>query len=466
MPEMDPAHEESHTSPGDTDTSYGLDKTDTQEIIATLDAIDLARFRSLVADLHSADMADLIYVLNYDQRRTLVDFIRERFDPALLVDLDDGVREEIITLLGVVQSAEAISKLELSDALQVIEDLDEEMQQSILQALPEDYRERLKEGLSHPEDSAGRITNQNIVSVPEFWTVGQTIDYLRTAQNLPDDFFQIYVVDPKYCPVGGVSVSRVVRSTRDIVIRDIMNTDLKLINPDMDQEEVAFVFRQYGLTSAPVINEDGRLVGVISMGDIVEVIDEEAEEDIMHLGGVSEINLHANLLETAKSRFPWLMVNLLTALLASSVIAFFQGEIQKFVALAVLMPIVASMGGNAGIQSLTVAVRALATKDLTTTNAFRVIIKETLSGGVNGVLLAIVTGGIAYLRYEDMVLGLVIGGAIIMTLLLAGFAGIAIPLILVRFGADPAIASGIFLTAVTDVVAFATFLGFAAIFLI
>jgi magnesium transporter len=467
VPEALPLHDNPPPPPSPEDPSYGApSKALTSSIVEALEASDDAKVRTLISGIHAADISDLIDFLNHENRKRFITAIQDQFDPEILIHLEDDVRPEIVQILGHAHTADALAKLLPGDAIQVIEDFEEDEQQAILSLIPEEQRQPLQEALAHPEDSAGRLVTKNVVSVPEFWNVGQVIDFLRKEKDLPDDFFQIFVVDPKYRPVGAVSVSKIIRNQRAMPIQSVMTTDLKLIFPDMDQEDVAYIFRQYGLSSAPVVNAEGRLVGTISMSDIVEVITEEAEEDIMRLGGVSEADVHADMLQTAKHRFPWLVVNLLTAVLASIVIANFEGAIEKVVALAVLMPIVASMGGNAGTQTVTVAVRALAMKEITAVNVLRIIRKETFVGALNGLALGIVTGTLCLLWYHDPVLSTVLAFATFLTLVFAGFSGVGIPLLLVRLGVDPAIASGVFLTTVTDVVGFAGFLGLATWILI
>lgn len=446
--------------------SYGLSDALVRDILDALEAGDELRVKALVLPLHAADIADFFDVISHEQRELLVGFIRDELDPEIFLDLVPELKEELITLLGSSDSAQAITQLDTEDAVQVIEDLDEDGQQELLSELPDAQRVDLEQGLSYPEDSAGRLLQKQVVAVPQFWTVGQTIDFLRSEEDFPEDFFEIYVVDPKYRPVGAVSVSRVMRSTREVIINDLMHENLRTVQAEDDQEKVAFLFRQYGLVSAPVVSDTGRLIGSISMDDVVAVIDEEAEEDIMRLGGVIETDLHSDAGPTAIRRFPWLVVNLVTAIIASIVIGMFADTIEELVALAVLMPIVASMGGNAGTQTLTVAVRGIAAKELTMTNAFRVVMKETWAGGFNGILFALIAGVVVWWWYDDAMLSLVFGLSVVATLLLAGLAGALIPLVLSRMNVDPAIASSIFLTTVTDVVAFSAFLGLAAVILL
>jgi len=447
-------------------TSYGLNDELSKELLSAIAANDSELVKSLLEPLHAADIADFIDAISYEKRRNLISLIRDGFNPEILVDLDYTVREEILDLLGAKQSASAIKSLDKDDAVDIIENLEDEDRKEILEAMPEKHREMLEEGLAYPEDSAGRLIEENIVSIPEFWTVGQTIDYLRASKNLPEDFYQVFVVDPKLIPVGGVMLSKILRTTRATPMKDIMYTDLKVIRADMDQEEVAFIFQQYGLVSAPVVNAEGRMVGVIELDDIVDVIEEEAQEDIFHLGGVRETDVHTNSIPTLFGRFPWLFLNLGTAFLDSLVISFFDNAIAKVATLAVLMPVAASMGGNAGTQSLTVIVRALATKEITSTNAFRVVCKEALVGFLNGLLFALITGMAVYAWYHDLHLSLIFCASMIFTLLMAGVSGALIPMFLQKIGVDPAISTVIILTTITDVTAFASFLGLATIFLL
>jgi magnesium transporter len=377
------------------------------------------------------------------------------------------VREDVLEAMEPAEVAAAITELDTDDAVDVIEDLPVEDQRQILAKLSPSDRALLEEALTFPEDSAGRLMQREIVTVPENWTVGDTIDYMRSrATALPRDFYDVFAVDADLKPVGVLPLSRLMRNQRDIKVADIMAVDLHPVPLAMDQEEVALMFRQYGLVSAAVVDRDGRLAGVITADDVVHVVDKEAEEDLMRLGGVKEDDFYEAVLATTRARFPWLLVNLLTVIVASIVIGFFEQTIQKVVALAILMPIVASMGGNAGTQTLTVAVRALAMKELTSTNAKRVVSKEVIVGAINGLLFAGVMGPIAWLWFGEVAIGAVIAAAMIINLVAAGFVGIATPIVLERLGIDPAVASTVLLTAITDVVGFLAFLGLAALVLL
>ena len=424
------------------------------------------RLYRLVRPLHPADFADLIERHSGEDRRLLVTIVGRYFDPDILRELDETVRESVIEYLDDEVLAHSVVALASDDAVDVIGELDREDRQLVLEAFPHSERLQLEQGLAYDDDSAGRLMQREHVSVPLEWTVGQTIDFLRTGGDLPEDFYDLFVVDDDGRPLGRLALSHLLRSKRPVLVADIMDPALHMIPVDTDQEEIALLFRQYGLVSAPVVHPDGRLAGMITVDDVVEVIDEEAEEDLMRLGGVVEDDLHGGLLDTSRSRFSWLAVNLCTAILASIVIGLFESSIEKMVALAVLMPIVASMGGNAGTQSLTVAVRALAMRELTATNATKFILKETTVGSLNGLAFAVIAGAVSWFWFGDGRIALILGAAMIVNLVVAGVMGALIPIGLDRFRLDPAIASTVFLTTVTDVVGFMSFLGLAAFFLL
>ncbi len=449
-----------------------LNSTLVEAVEEALDREDGAEVRRLVEPLHDADVADLIQQLGTEERRQFVTTIRMDQHPEILSEMDEEVREDIIEQLGPARTAAAIAGLETDDAIDVIAELDDDERRQVLDAIPPAERALIEEGLAYPEDSAGRLMQREVVAVPTYWTVGETIDFLRrTADDdpdrLPEDFFDIFVVDPGHRPVGALSLSRLLRNRRPVPVTEIMHPELKVISTGTDQEEVAFLFRQRDLASAPVVDDGGRLVGVITIDDVVDVIDEEAEDDIMRLGGVQQDDLYTDAINTVRSRFAWLVVNLGTAILASLVIGLFDATIEQMVALAVLMPIVASMGGNAGTQSLTVAVRALATKELTAANAGagdrqgaagRRRQRRAVRHPHRRRRLAVVRRR----RASAVVLGL----AMIINLVVAALAGPVIPLALERVGVDPAVASGVFLTTVTDVVGFFAFLGLAALLIL
>ncbi|HRK95423.1 MAG TPA: magnesium transporter [Rhodospirillales bacterium] len=446
---------------------FELDRAVVDAVGEAIERDDHDQVRALLEPVHDADVADLLQNLSSDDRRTVVTALRSDFPPDVLAELDERVRDEVIEELGIAETVNAVRELETDDAVHIISELEEDQQELVLKAIPLQDRTLIEEALAFPDYSAGRLMRRELVAVPVFWTVGDTIDHLRaTAETnpdaLPDEFFDIFVVDPGHRPVGSVSLSRMLRARRAQPMTEIMTTEMKVIEATTDQEDVAFLFRQRDLTSAPVVDTGGRLVGVITIDDVVDVIDEEHEDDIMRLGGVREDDLYSASVETAQSRFSWLLLNLGTAILASAVIGLFDATIEHMVALAVLMPIVASMGGNAGTQTLTVAVRALATKELTEANARRVIGKEVLVGAMNGLLFAVITGLIAWLWFGSSGLGVVIGLAMIVNLVVAGLFGAVIPLALDRMKIDPAVASAVFLTTVTDVVGFFAFLGLGA----
>lgn len=455
-------------APGDeADDSFSLSDQRIADIRAALYEDDIETIKALLHDLSEADMADLFHKIDREDRREFFEKYSDIVAPEVYAYIDSDLRSDILSDMPPGHVAKIVSELDSDDALDLILDLDPVQQKEILKKLSAKDRIALEEGLNYPEESAGRLMQREYVAIPQFWTVGKTIDYLRAAaEDLPEEFYDLIVIDPYYHVVGEIPLNKLVRAKRSEKINDLTLEDVHTIPATMDQEEVAHLFRREDLGSAPVVDEDGRLIGVITIDDVIDVIDEEAEEDILKLAGVDESDIYSNLLPSTASRFKWLFVNLLTAILASYVISFFEGTIKDIVALAVLMPIVASMGGNAGTQTMTVAVRALATRELSRSNMFRLIGKETLMGTLNGIGFALIMGVIAYLWFDNQMLGVVIGVAMIVNLLCAGVFGACIPLILQKVGADPAVSSSIFLTTVTDVVGFLGFLGLASIFLI
>ena len=423
--------------------------------------------RALVANLHAADLADLIEALAPDRRDSLVDAIGRDLDPAVLAEFEEQVRDDVIEHLAPEDLAAHAAELDTDDAAHVLEDLEAVERRRVLEAMPVADRELVEAALAYPEDSAGRIMQRDYVAVPAYWTIGDVIDWLREGDNVPDEFYEIFVVDPRHVPIGTVPLNRAMRAKRPVQVSEIMNAELRTIPVEMDQEEVAFVFDQYDLMSAPVIDGDGRLIGQITVDDVVDVIQDEHEEDLLRLGGVTaEGDLFRPAAETASTRFTWLLVNLFTAILASITIAFFIDTIKQIVALAVLMPIVASMGGNAGTQTLTVTVRAIATRELTMANATRIFWKETMVGGYNGLAFALLAGIVAGLWFDSAMLGVVIGLAMIVNMLVAGVSGMAVPFLLWRAGIDPAISAVVLLTTITDVIGFFAFLGLASLILL
>jgi len=426
-----------------------------------------AELNNFIKDLHNADIAEIIQNLDYENRLNFIFKIKSYFDPEILTYLNESIRDEIIESLDIKQLASNARELDVDDAVDVIKDLEESDQEVFLQNIPEIDRKLIKEGLKYPEDSAGRLMQREFVAVNCIWNVGDAIDFLRKNKNsLPDDFYEIYLIDHNNKIVGTVPLGRIMGSKRSILLENIKNKKTRTINVLTDQEEVAYQFTKYAMVSAPVINEKYEIIGSVTVDDVVDVIEEEREEDILKLGGVGQADIYDAVVDTTKSRFSWLLVNLLTAVIASVVIGFFQASIEKVVALAVLMPIVASMGGNAGTQTLTVSVRALATKELTPSNAVKIITKETFVGGINGIIFAIIIGLLSSYWFSNYLLGSVIAMAMIFNLIIAGMAGILIPLTLHKFNIDPALASGVILTTITDVCGFLSFLGLASIVLI
>ena len=422
--------------------------------------------KQYIREIHNADIADILHNLEPEIRLKLINKIREDFDPEILTYLNDSLREEIVEILDIKQLATNAKTLEVDDAVDLVEDLEKSDQTTFLENLEENERKLIEEGLTYPEDSAGRLMQRNFVAVEDSWNVGEAIDFLRSNKNnLPEDFYDIYLVNSDII-TGIVPLGRLMGSKRVINLKDIQNKDTRTININTDQEEVAYLFSKYGLVSSPVVNEQNNIIGSITVDDVVDVIEEEREEDILKLGGVGQTDIYEAVVDTTKSRFSWLFLNLLTAVVASIVIGFFQASIEKAVALAVLMPIVASMGGNAGTQTLTVAVRALAVKELTPSNAIKIVFKETLIGGINGIIFAIIISLLSMYWFEDGLLGLIIGLAMVLNLIVAGFAGTIIPLTLDKLKIDPALASGVILTTITDVFGFLSFLGLATIFLL
>ncbi|OLP60543.1 magnesium transporter [Xaviernesmea oryzae] len=432
------------------------------DVTDAIDRGDAERLKERVADLHASELGDLLEVLQPDQRRSLVTLLGTDFDLSALTEVDEAIRLEITEHMSNDQIAAALGEMESDDAVYILEDLDQEDQEEILAKLPFVERVRLRRSLDYPESTAGRRMQTEFVAVPPFWTVGQTIDYLREDTELPESFTQLFVIDPTFRLLGAVDLDMILRSKRSVKIESVMRDTLHPIEAEMDQEEAAQLFEQYNLLSAAVVDQNNRLVGVLTIDDVVDVIQEEAEEDIMRLGGVGDEELSSGVLRTSRSRMLWLLVNLFTALLAASVINLFDATIQQIVALAVLMPIVAGMGGNAGSQTMTVTVRALATRDLDIHNAFRVIRRESGVGLLNGLVFGVLIGLAAGFWFQDANIGGIIAAAMLINMIAAAFAGILIPLLLDRIGADPAVSSAVFVTTVTDITGFFSFLGLAS----
>jgi magnesium transporter len=425
---------------------------------------DLAALRDLVEDLHQSDMGALIEALDHDLRARFVELLGAEFDFTALTEVDDTVRDEILEELPSATVAQGVRDLDSDDAVAILQDLDKQDQDEILDHLPASERLALARSLDYPENSAGRRMQTDYIAVPPVWTVGHAIDYMRETEDLPERFYEIYVIDAELRLLGAVALDRLLRTKRPVPILDLLDEEHWSVHATDDQEEVARLFERYDLVSVPVVDADGRLVGVITIDDIVDVIEEEADEDLKALGGVKgDEELSDSFWVIAKGRFNWLLVNLATAFLASSVLGAFEGQLQQMVALAVLAPIVASQGGNAATQTMTVAVRALATRELGVSNAWRVVRREFLAGLVNGLAFAVIAGLAAAVWFRTADIGLVIGLAMICNLVAGALGGILIPLALSRLKADPAVSSGVFVTTVTDVVGFFAFLGIATL---
>ncbi len=448
--------------------AYALDDSLRAQLRRAVSAEDVDAIDALMEPLHPADTADILEQISSGERAALLALWSRGIDGEVLSELDWSIREDILPLLPSDVLADAVRELDSDDVVDLVEDLEEDQQGAILGALDDADRVAVEQALSFPEGSAGRLMQREVVRAPEHWNVGQMIDYLRSEKaELPEQFYHIILVTPAMKPVGYVSLGRLLSSARATSLKDILEDSFRTIPAKQDEDDVAYAFNQYHLISAPVVDDDGRLVGVITIDDAMSVLDEVNEEDLRRLAGLGvDESLSDTTFETVRQRFPWLFVNLGTAILASVVIAQFEAVIAQLVALAVLMPIVASMGGNAGTQSLALAVRGLATRDLTSANLWRVVMREAGVGALNGLAFALVMGIVGYLWFDSVLLGGVIAGAMVVNLVVAGLAGILIPVALERFGADPALASGTFVTTVTDVVGFFAFLGLAALVLI
>ncbi len=439
-----------------------LDAKWIEEVSALIEAGAEMDLREKLAPLSEADAGDVLEALNSSQRLALVKYLGDSFDYSSLTEVDEVVRVELIDQLPNSDVARGVSSIDNDDAVFILEDIEEVDREAILALVPDFERLSLKRSLDFPEDSAGRRMHCEFIAIPPFWNVGQTIDYLRKEEDLPEEFHQLYVVDPAYTLIGTVPLDKFLRVEREVLVSQIMLEEVIEINAMEDQEDAARVFERFDLVEVGVVDETNRLVGVLTIDDIVDVIHQEAEEDILHLAGVGAAEVSGGVWDAVRSRVTWLGVNLVTAIFASVVIGMFDATLQQMVALAVLMPIVASMGGNAGIQAMTVTVLAISTQDLDQFNFRRLIVRETLVGLVNGVIFAIITGVVTAIWFSSFALGVVIGIAMVVNMLAAGLSGILIPLGLSKFGADPAIASSAFVTTVTDVVGFFVFLGLAA----
>jgi magnesium transporter len=433
-------------------------------VAAAIEASDAEALRGLVGELHEADLGALLEALEPEQRPRLIELLGLDFDFTALTEVDDTVREEILDELPPRTVAEGVRELDSDDAVAILAGMPQEDRAEVLDQIPPPERIALARSLEYPEDSAGRRMQAEFIAVPPVWTVGQAIDYLRETAELPERFYELYVVDERHRFLGAAPLDRLLRSKRPVPVSELMEPERRRVRADQDQEEVARLFERYNLVAAPVVDAGDRLVGVITFDDITDIIEAEAEEDIKALGGVfRDEELSDSVLRIAKGRFTWLFINLLTAIIAAWVISWFQGSLQKMVVLAVLMPIVSDMGGNAGTQTMTVAVRALATRQLSRANAWRIVRREVMVGALNGVAFAVIMGAVAAAWFDIDDLGLVIGLAMVVVLSAAALGGIFIPIALSRLGVDPAVASGPFVTTITDVVGFFSFLSIATL---
>lgn len=465
MADTEKAHDEVLERPI-RDEDGAIDHELVEKVSHALLLSDLTTLRGVVEDMHEADLGALLEALDADERPRLISLLGADFDFTALTEVDDAVREEILEELSADAVAEGVRDLDTDDAVYILEDMDEADKQEVLAKLTPAERIVLQQGLDYPEDSAGRRMQSEILAVPAFWTVGQTIDHLRQTENLPERFFEVLVADPGHHFVGSVPLDRLLRTQRPVAIATLVDEDSRAVSATDDIEDVARLFQRYNLIATPVIDEAGRLVGVLTIDDIVDVIEGAADDDVKQLGGVdADEELSDSVPKIAKSRFRWLFINLLTSFLAAWVMSLFEAQLSKLVALAILSPIVASQGGNAATQTMTVAVRALATQELGSWNLRRFFTRELVVGMINGIGFALITGVVAALWFSSQGLGLVIGVAMIINLFAAAIAGVLIPLALDRYGIDPAISSGTFVTTVTDVVGFFAFLGIATVFL-
>ena len=427
-------------------------------------AKDVAFINQTLEDLHAADVADLIENLDTENRNKLIEIEAFTIDPEIFVELNESLQSEVLILLTPESIAKILRKLESDNALQILEKIEGERKKKVLDKLSPQDRFLLEEGLSYPEDSAARIMQREFTAVPSDWTVGQTIDYLRENKDLPDEFLEIFVVDEKFKPIGTVPSSRVLRTARDSKMNSIMREIPVLISVNMDKEEVGLTFENYNLVSAGVVNKDNKLIGMITADDVVTVVQEEAEEDVLRLAGVGDEEITDGVLKKTKRRFSWLFLNLITAIVASVVIGFFQDDIEKVVALAVLMPIVASMGGNAGMQTLAVTIRAIAKREISSGNFYKIVTKEFVIGILNGIIFAIISAAVVQFWFKELDLSILIAVAMILNMIVAGLFGILVPVSLKKFNIDPALASSVFVTTITDVIGFLSFLGIGSIF--
>jgi magnesium transporter len=449
---------------GNKKVNFDFNKNFISIFIDKINSGDLQFINQTLKELHPSDVANLIENLPYETRVKLIEIESFNIAPEIFIELNESVQGEVLQLLSINSISNIVRRLESDNAVAILENLDLDKKNSILDTLPPKDRFLLEEGLSYPEDSAARIMQREFTAIPSDWTVGQTIDYLRESKDLPQEFLEIFIVDSDFKPIGIVPSSRVLRTARDSKMNLIMREMPVLISVNMDKEEVGHTFENYNLVSAGVVNKNNKLVGMITADDVVTVVQEEAEEDVLRLAGVGDEEITDSVFLKTKRRFNWLLVNLATALLASWVISIFGAEIEKVVALAFLMPIVASMGGNAGMQTLAVTIRAIATKELSSSNINKIVGKEFFIGVLNGIIFAIITGAIVLLWFKQIDLSIIIAASMVLNMIVAGLFGILIPVTLKKMKIDPALASSVFVTTVTDVIGFLSFLGIGSLY--
>lgn len=436
------------------------------EMSQALDSKNSDKLKNLASELHAADIADFIEDLNDDERKFFVDTIKSNFDSDILTELEPEFIEKVTDDLGAEGTADALSELNSDEVIEIVEEFEQKGQQEIINSLPEESRAEVQIGLGYPEDSVGRLMHKKYVTVPEYWNVGQVIDYLRSQDDLPEDFHVVYIVDPKHRPLKYILTSRIMRNVRATKIIELAEDCKHLVKPEMDQEDLAYLFRQYRLVSTAVVDDIGRMIGVITTEDVVEIIEEENQEDIMKLGGVTSRDFYSAIGKTVVARMPWLVINAINAFVAAFVIMQFATSIEEIVALAALAPIVAAVVGNAGAQTLTVTVHAIAKKNITPKNTKKYIGREMVTGLANGIVIAILAAGVIYALYQDPLLSSAFAASVIACFLAAGFIGSAIPILLNKMGIDPAIASSAFVIALTDILSFFVFLGLATMLLL
>ena len=458
-------HQNTQHNPSLHDNNGHLSSIWLAQLLSELSENNKDEVLNLMADVHAADVGDVLEAMQPEERLALVSMLGDKFDYSALAEVDENIRAELFDTLPNADIARGVSDIDSDDAVYILEDLDEPEREDILAKIPATERMSLKRSLDFPQDSAGRRMQSEFIAIAPYFSVGQTIDQMRIDPDLPEEFYQIYVVDPSYNLLGIVPLDKLLRAKRKIKIQDLMNKEIFKIDANMDQEEAAHIFDHYDLLEVAVVDENQRMVGVLTIDDIVDVIQEEVDEDIRALAGIGDETISDSVFRAVKSRITWLLVNLVTAILASMVIALFDATIEQMVALAVLMPIVASMGGNAGIQTMTVTVRAISMRDLDKYNIARLINREALVGLINGILFAILIGFVTAIWFSNIALGLIMGAAMVVNMAAAGISGILIPLAFNKIGIDPAVASSAFVTTVTDVVGFFAFLGFAALWL-